>query len=84
MIDRRVAHTDYYVMLFYREDESLVGSARIKMDSMIAAIGEAQHRAQAAVGAIAFGLSDTPENQELEILFRTGDVPDDTPNALSG
>ena len=71
---------DYYVALFHREGDALVGAAPIKMDSTVAAVGEAQHRAQETGGAIAFGCSRDGEDEELEILFRTGDVPDGVPD----
>jgi hypothetical protein len=58
----------------------MVGDAPIKAESTVAAIGEAQHRAQEAGGAIAFGRSRSGEDEELEILFRTGDVPEGVPD----
>lgn len=71
--------TEYYVTLFRREGESLVGAAPVRMDDTIAAIGEAQHRAQEAAGAFAFGVSRSNEEPAIEILFRTGEVPDGVP-----
>src|SRR5882724_10405026 len=84
MMRRRTTDTDYHVVLFHHKDDGLVGSARVKTDSMIAAIGEAQHRAQESAGAIAFAFSGTRKNQELEILFRTGHVPDGIPYLVGG
>jgi len=76
--------TDYYVTLFRRKDGGLVGAAPLKMDDAIAAIGEAQHRAQEVSGAIVFGVTGRGEEQAIEILFRTGDVPDDIPTSPQG
>jgi hypothetical protein len=75
---RRMTETEYYVALFHHEGDRLVGAAPIKAESTVAAIGEAQRRAQGVGGAIAFGRSG--EDEELEILFRTGDVPDGVPD----
>ena len=75
-----MTETEYYVALFHHEGDRLIGEAPIKADSTLAAIGEAQHRAQEVGGAIAFGCSRDGEDEELEILFRTGDVPDGVPD----
>jgi hypothetical protein len=77
---QRTADIAYYVALFHREGDRLVGAAPIRMDDAIAAIGEAQHRAQETGGAIVFACGGTEDNEELEILFRTGDVPDGVPD----
>jgi hypothetical protein len=79
-----MARIEYYVALFHRRGDGLVAAAPTKSESMITAIGAAQHQAQEAAGAIAFGLSGTGDTQELEILFRTGDVPDGVPNFFPG
>jgi hypothetical protein len=76
---RQMTEIEYYVALFHHEGDRLVGQAPIKADSTVAAIGEAQHRAQEVGGAIVFGCSRSGEDEELEILFRTGDVPDGVP-----
>lgn len=77
---RQTADIAYYVVLFHREGDRLVGAAPIKMPDTIAAIGEAQHRAQETGGAIAFACGGAEDDEELEILFRTGDVPDGVPD----
>jgi hypothetical protein len=77
---RQMTETEYYVTLFHRDGDLLVGATPIKAESTVAAIGEAQHRAQEVGGAIAFGCSRSGEDEELEILFRTGDVPDGVPD----
>lgn len=76
---RQMADTDYYVTLFRLEGDALIGAAPLKMDDTIAAIGEAQHRAQEVAGAIAFGVTGSDAGPAIEILFRTGDVPDGVP-----
>lgn len=78
---RQKADTDYYVTLFRRQGAGLVGAAPLRMDDTLAAIGEAQHRAQEVAGAIAFGVTGSDAEQAIEILFRTGDVPDEVPTS---
>ena len=78
---RQKADTDYYVTLFRRQGDGLVGVAPLRMDDTLAAIGEAQHRAQEVAGAIAFGVTGSDAGQAIEILFRTGDVPNEVPTS---
>lgn len=79
---RRVTELNYYVVLFRREGDRLVGAAPIKFEDAVAAIGEAQHRAQETGGAIVFARGGSGDDQELEIVFRTGDVPEGVPDLL--
>jgi len=75
---------NYYVMLFQCRGGDLVSAASLRMDDYIAAIGEAQLRAQEAAGALVFACSEsgTDERDEIEIIFKTGDVPDTVPGLL--
>ena len=69
--------TTYYVILFRREGDDLVGMAPIKAEREIAAVGEAQHLAQEAAGAIVIGrFADGAKSAGIEIIFKTGEVPE--------
>ena len=72
---------NYHVVLFHRQNGNLVSAASLQMEDYIAAIGEAQLRAQEAAGALVFACSGsgTDECDEIEIIFKTGDVPDTVP-----
>jgi hypothetical protein len=67
----------YYVILLRREGGDLIGMTPIKAESEIAAIGEAQHLAQEAAGAIVIGrIADGANADAIEIIFKTGEVPE--------
>lgn len=77
--------TNYYVILFHRQKGDLIGTAPIKVPDYIAAIGESQSRVQEAAGAVAFGRtcdSDIGTYEDIEIIFKTGEVPDSVPDAI--
>jgi hypothetical protein len=71
-----MASTNYNVVIFHRRRGKLVGAPPIKASDYIAAIGEAQLRVQDAAGALVFARNG---KSEIEIIFKTGDVPDDVP-----
>ena len=75
---------NYRVVLFHRQNGDFVSAASRQMDDYIAAIGEAQLRAQEAAGALVFACSGsgTDECEEIEIIYKTGDVPDTVPSLL--
>ena len=70
--------TTYSVLVFRRRGRKLVGMPPTKAHDYIAAIGEAQLRAQDAAGALVFARTG-PAKSDVEIIFRTGDVPDELP-----
>jgi hypothetical protein len=75
--------TAYHVILFRRHESDLIGLAPIEAESAIAAVGEAQRLAQEVAGAIVIGRlidSGTGKFEAMEIVFRTGDVPDALPD----
>jgi len=73
------ADTRYYALLFRRRGGRLVGDAPIRLDDSIAAIGEAQRLAQERAGAIVFARTRDRYGRNVEIIFKTGEVPDEVP-----
>ena len=47
--------------------------------TIIAAIGEAQRLAQERAGVVVFARTRDHDGRNVEIIFKTGDVPDDVP-----
>ena len=69
--------TTYYVILFRRQDDDLIGMAPMKVESEIAAVGQAQFLAQEVAGAIVIGrIADGANADAIEIIFKTGEVPE--------
>lgn len=75
---------DYFVVLYRRQDDRRIAARPVRMDSMIAAVGAAQHLAQEAAGALVFARGVGRRGAEIEIVFRTGDVPEGVPDVASG
>jgi hypothetical protein len=75
-------NTSYHVIVFHHDHGNLAGMAPIKFESEIAAVGEAQRLAQGAAGAIVLGRLGSGDRHpgELEIIFKTGEVPDAVPD----
>jgi hypothetical protein len=70
--------TAYQVIIFREQEGGLVAAAPISANSMTAAVGEAQRLAQDAAGALVTRhvASSRGDDETIEIIFRTGDVPD--------
>ena len=69
--------TTYYVILFRREDGGLIGMEPMKAESEIAAVGQAQFLAQEVAGAMVIGcLTGGADSDAIEIIFKTGEVPE--------
>jgi hypothetical protein len=71
-----MADATYHVLLFHRRGDELVASDPMRESDYIGAIGEAQRQAQEAAGAIVFARTGAGG---IEIIFRTGEVPDAIP-----
>lgn len=69
----------YYTLPFRRRGGKLVGDAPIRLDDYIAAIGEAQRLAQERAGAIVFARTRDRDGRNVEVIFKTGEVPDEVP-----
>jgi len=69
----------YYALPFRWRGGKLIGDAPIRLDDYIAAIGEAQRLAQERAGAIVFARTRDRDGKNVEIIFKTGDVPDTVP-----
>jgi hypothetical protein len=70
----------YFVRLFERRDHDLVAGPPIDASDYVAAIGEAQRRAQEAAGAIVFACTrdqDTGSCSDVQIIIKIGEVPED-------
>jgi hypothetical protein len=71
-----MATATYHVVLFHHRGNHLVASDPMEASDYIGAIGEAQRQAQEAGGAIVFARTGSGE---IEIIFRTGDLPETIP-----
>jgi len=68
--------TSYYALPFRRRGGKLVGEAPIRLGNYIAAIGAAQRLAQERAGAIVLARARDRDGRNVEIIFKTGEVPD--------
>ena len=75
--------TTYYAVPFRRRAGKLVGEAPIRLGDYLAAIGEAQRLAQERASAMVFARTRDRDGRNVEIIFKTGDVPDEVPGVTS-
>ncbi|MBV8836742.1 MAG: hypothetical protein JO000_09395 [Alphaproteobacteria bacterium] len=62
-----------------KRGRKLLGDAPIRLADYLAAIGEAQRLAQERAGAIVFARTRDRDGRNVEVIFKTGEVPDEVP-----